>query len=169
MIAFLIFGDLFHRFFEKNKLFLKFKKHSLTARNYLGMAIIIVFIIWPSINEATFGSFSIKKLETKVESIKSMVEDIYGRKMLEYWYKKDVNGLKVDKKDRYYHYELPLKNIPVEKSIDFWLGNQLQNPMYYSVDRLNKKIIYRTEMATSSLLNYLGESEPAFAVQYIRE
>ena len=163
-IGFIIFLDLASKI-DGWKFPLKIK--NLTATNYLGIVILMAFVIWPFVGEANFGSLSFKKLDTKITKVANTVRDLYDRKRTEAWMKKDFEKISVSKGEKYHHYSFSLKEKPIANSVEIWLGPTLQNPMYYTVK--DSKIEYRNMMDTTTLLYSLGESEPAFTVSYTKE
>jgi hypothetical protein len=169
IIAFLIIADLLGKFFPKNKHLKIATEEKLTAVNYVGIVILIFFVIWPNISEMSFGNFSVKKLEQRVVKVEETVNDLFNRKMLEYWYYEDFSKFNFTKKDdnKYYNYEINLKYKPIKKSVELWLGQDLQNPMYYTVSPDDKKIIYRSESDFKNIKLFLGNQEPAITIQYI--
>jgi len=167
LVGFLIISDLLSRFGKKNFILKRASEKQLTMTNYIGIAILIVFIIWPSVQEANFGNFSVKKLENKLVDIQNNIENLFNRKALEYWFYDDFAKFNVEQKEELYHYTIPLKYKPIKKSVELWLGQDLQNPMYYTVYEDEKKIIYRNSGNPETLKSMLSNQKPAMTVQYI--
>ena len=135
---------------------------------------IIFFIIWPGIDSATFGSFAFNKriesVESTVKSVQETVNDIFTRKTIEYWFSDKVEIFPVEKIDKFYHYEIQLKDRPVVNTVELWVSNTLTNPKFYTVDYGAKKITLR-HTSPPDQLDYLvfAGGEPLFTVQYIKE
>lgn len=162
-IAFFVFHDLYQKY--------KTKKDS-TTQNYIGIIILILFIIWPSIKEANIGNFGIKKLETKIGNIETKLQDLFNRKTRQYIFYDEFSKLKYSKTDdgKYFQYEIPLKYTPINNSVDLWLSKDLQNPSYYTVKAEEKKVIYRNAGDMETIKGHIDAyGEPTITLQYFVE
>ena len=171
VVSFIIVGVLVLDDLLNGKLFLIFniKRKPLTSKNYIGIGILIIFIIWPYIIEANLGNIGIKKLENRVSNAEQAIKDFFNRRVIEKILNKDLN-LKSEKIGKFYNYEIPLKFEPVENTVELWLGENLQNPLYYDVKYSEKKLIFRNTDEPQAMKNYTENiGEPAITIQYIKK
>jgi len=158
---------LFNEFYKIKEVsnILKIKKLSMS--NYIAIAILVMFIIWPSIQEANLGNFGIKKLEKELTDVKSTIDNIFDRLVREHWSIEDFLQFNVEKIGEYYNYEINLKYKPVKNSVELWIGEDLMNPTHYTVKAEEKKIIFRHIGDMDYLKATLERVKPAITAQYI--
>src|SRR3989344_8721640 len=162
-IVFFIFGDLFSRFFPQHRFLKPFDKKPLTPANYVGIAILVAFIIWPSAKEVSLGGLTVKKLDSRITTIEEKVDDLFARKRTEKLFQEDFIKLTVTEFKNasstvdWYEYHIPLKDKPVKNSVSLWLGGDAVNPLYYTIKEQSVVLRHKDPM------NMLGK-----ALQYVK-
>ena len=171
-VVYLVFGDLFARFFPKHRLFKPFIEKPLTTTNYVGVVILAAFVVWPFAKEVSIGGLTVKKLDQRIADVEERLDDLFARKRTEKWFHDDFVKLKVTElknassTTEWFEYHIPLKNAPIKNSVSLWLGPALQNPLYYTFNEKENEVVFRHQNPMNVVGPSLQMVKPALTVEY---
>ena len=174
IVGFLILTDLLIRFFPNWNFLKNIRENPLRPTHFIGIAFLLLFVVWPQIQEAGIGSVTFKKvesqlrtIETKVTKIETSIEELLDRYILEVFKYEDIEK-NFHKGEKINYLKITLKHKPVKNSVMVWFGDSLTNPTNYTIDDSDIIIDLVEWMDLDVIKNISENSNNIIVISYIK-